>query len=606
MKINIPLKTALFSIVLLASMVPLIATAPWVWQRAQNLLLENSLEKEAFRSKVLKNGIAFAVEDILGTLKNKADPLAFITDRADIKILLDAILKKEEVVDVVKLINREGSVVASASSEPDVLHEEDNEYKEFLDIGGYEKVLGGRSFISPTCLVHGDWHFHMAVPVGPAGHPSGILFAVIDAERLWHHIQEEQGFLIPGVNIYVVDNQGRLFFASFETGLERGALLINIPIVRSMIAGKEWNKNEAYKGLDGKQVFASASRVALLNWGVVTEVPEEKIRGPVSNALRSLAVIIISIALLFSALSLLLSSRIIKPLSNLTDAIQCMHDGKHCATVEAKSGVREFDLLAGGFNRTAADIKEKGEGLKKAREKAEEANRIKSDFLNMMSHELRTPLTAIMGNLPLLTDEKDMPDAQEVAEIARDMEKSGMHLLSLINDLLDISKIEAGKMKLNMEAVSAASIIKDAVSTISVLAQKKGIAVETGMGDMEIQADPIRLKQILLNLLSNAVKFTDKGGIRVSVERDGDFVRFEVEDTGCGIRENDLPIVFEAFRQVDGSSTRNAQGTGLGLGITKKLVELHEGRISVASRFGEGSVFAFTLPAVNMGERGVL
>lgn len=605
MKINISLKTALFSIVFLASIVPLAVTAPWVWQRAQNLLLENFLEKEAMRNKVLRNAIAYKAEGILGTLKNKSDPLAFIADSSHIKTLLEAIIEKEELIDVVTILNREGSVVASASSKLSVLHNDD-EYKEFFDIGGNQIVLSGRTYISPTYLMDGLWHFHMAVPVGPAGRPTGILFVTVDADRLWRQIQKEDGFLHSGVKNYVVNNYGNLFFASFETDIELGTPLTHIPIIRSLIAGKEWGKTQVYKGLDGKQVFAAASHVDLLNWGIVTEVPEKTVKGPVSKALFSLAAIITSIAFLFSAFSILLARRIAKPILELTDAIQCIQDGKDCPKMNEKNNIREFGLLAGCFNRTVSALKEKEGELQEAKERAEGTNRLKSDFLNMMSHELRTPLTVILGNVPILTDEKDLPEPKEVAEIARDMEKSGMHLLSLINDLLDISKIEAGRMPLKMEAVSTASIIEDAVSTISVLAQKKGIAVESEVDDMMIRADPVRLKQILLNLLSNAVKFTNKGGIRVSVERDGESAKIKVADTGCGIREDDFPVIFEPFRQVDGSSTRNAQGTGLGLAITKSLVELHGGRISVESRLGEGSVFTFTMSAGNMEERGSL
>lgn len=606
MKINIPLEAALFTIVLLASVGPMAATAPWVWQRAQNLLLESSLDKEAMRNKVLKNAIAYKAEDILRTLKNKSDPLAFITDRAHTKALLEAIMEKEELIDVVMLFDREASVVAKASDEPAVLHDDDNEYKEFLDKGGVQIVLSGRTYISPTKLDHGLWHFCVGVPVGPAGQPTGFLFAVVDADRLWSQIQKDDVFLHSGVKNYVVDNFGTLFFAGFETGIERGALLTHIPIVRSLTAGNDWEKSEVYNGFDGKQVFGSGSHVALLDWVIVTEVPEETVRGPVSKALLSLAAIVTFIAFLFSTLSILISRRIAKPILELTDAIQCMQDGKDCPKVNVKNGIKEFSFLAGCFNTTASILKKKEGELQEAKERAEVTNRLKSDFLDMMSHELRTPLTVILGNLPLLTDGKDLPEPKEVAEIARDMEKSGMHLLTLINDLLDISKIEAGKMTLNIEAVSAASIIEDAVSTISVLAQKKGIAVETEVDDMMIRADPIKLKQILLNLLSNALKFTDKGGIRVSVERDGEFAKFKVADTGRGIREDDFPVIFEAFRQVDGSSTRNAQGTGLGLAITQRLVELHGGTISVESRVGEGSVFTLTMSAGNMEERGSL
>ncbi|MBD3307903.1 PAS domain S-box protein [candidate division KSB3 bacterium] len=234
--------------------------------------------------------------------------------------------------------------------------------------------------------------------------------------------------------------------------------------------------------------------------------------------------------------------------------------------------------------------------LIQAKEEAEESNRIKSEFLNVMSHELRTPLTVMLGNVPLLTDAEDLPEPDEIAEIAQDIEEAGEHLLTLINDLLDISKIEASKMTLHPERLSTEAFTTDVIETVRVIAIEKGLRLETHIEEVSFLADPVRVKQILLNLLSNALKFTDQGTIGVHVTRRDDAVCFAVEDTGCGIHEEDLPMIFDVFRQVDASATRRAGGTGLGLAITKKLVELHGGQIVVDSEFGKGSVFSFCLP----------
>jgi signal transduction histidine kinase len=220
----------------------------------------------------------------------------------------------------------------------------------------------------------------------------------------------------------------------------------------------------------------------------------------------------------------------------------------------------------------------------------------------MMSHELRTPLTVMLGNIPLLIDSNDLPKPDEIAEIARDIEDAGKHLLTLINDLLDISKIEAGKMRLHRELLSVADLIKEIAASIQVIAREKGLTIETNVDTLNIIADPVRLKQILLNLLGNAIKFTDYGKIMVSVTQENDMVHFSISDTGCGIKEEELPVIFDVFRQVDASATRSAGGTGLGLAITKKLVELHGGRISVKSEFEKGSVFTFSLPAAGKDE----
>ncbi len=229
------------------------------------------------------------------------------------------------------------------------------------------------------------------------------------------------------------------------------------------------------------------------------------------------------------------------------------------------------------------------------KKKAEESNRLKSEFLNTMSHELRTPLTVILGNLPLLKDISTLPEAEEIIEIAHDMEGSGKHLLNIINDLLDISKIEANKMILVTENFSINLILKD-IQSMQVLAHQKNLKLEINFTEINITADLIRLKQILFNLIGNAIKFTEQGKITINATQNREMVCFSIQDTGCGMAEKDLPIIFQTFRQLDGSSKRMVSGTGLGLAITKRLVELHEGKITVTSELGVGSVFKFYIP----------
>jgi len=239
---------------------------------------------------------------------------------------------------------------------------------------------------------------------------------------------------------------------------------------------------------------------------------------------------------------------------------------------------------------------ESQEMLLKAKMSAEEANRLKTEFLNIISHELRTPLTVMLGNLPLLKDPGDMPDFKEISEIAQDIEDSGLHLLELINELLDISKIEEGRLKLEMENLLIKSCINDAVSSIKSLAENKGLVFELALRDFSFQGDPIRIKQILINLLGNSVKFTDQGSIRITSYTEDNIGIVKIKDTGCGIEEKFLPYVFDVFRRADGSATRSRSGSGLGLAITKKLVDLHGGSISVSSVYQKGSEFAIHFP----------
>jgi signal transduction histidine kinase len=229
----------------------------------------------------------------------------------------------------------------------------------------------------------------------------------------------------------------------------------------------------------------------------------------------------------------------------------------------------------------------------------EVANQHKSEFLANMSHELRTPLNAIIGFSEVLMDRMFGEVNEKQADYLKDIHESGRHLLSLINDILDLSKIEAGRMELELSSFHLPSAISNAMTLIRERAQRHGIQlgaeVDTRLG--EFQADERKVKQILLNLLSNAVKFTPDGGrVDVSANLDTTLVEIAVRDTGIGIAPEDQGVLFEEFKQVGRDTMRKAEGTGLGLALTKKFVELHGGAIRVQSAPGKGSTFSFTLP----------
>jgi GAF domain-containing protein/anti-sigma regulatory factor (Ser/Thr protein kinase) len=229
----------------------------------------------------------------------------------------------------------------------------------------------------------------------------------------------------------------------------------------------------------------------------------------------------------------------------------------------------------------------------------EVANKHKSEFLANMSHELRTPLNAVIGFSEALLDRMFGELNEKQADYLKDIHESGRHLLSLINDILDLSKIEAGRMELEISAFHLPSAISNAITLVRERAQRHGIAlgcdIDPALG--ELQADERKVKQILLNLLSNAVKFTPDGGrVEVSAKRDTTRVEIAVRDSGIGIAPEDQGSLFEEFRQVGRDSTRKAEGTGLGLALTRKFVELHGGEIRVASQPGKGSTFTVSLP----------
>jgi len=247
-------------------------------------------------------------------------------------------------------------------------------------------------------------------------------------------------------------------------------------------------------------------------------------------------------------------------------------------------------------------LQEKNVELERARFVAEKINNAKSDFLANMSHELRTPLNSVIGFSEVLQDQLFGPINAKQQEYVNNILTSGRHLLDLINDILDLSKVEAGKMELDQSDLSLREVLDSSLMMLREKAMKGGLNLKLDFAqqaDLRIVADQRKLKQIMFNLVSNAVKFTPAGGsVNVSAATEDDFIKITVADTGMGIRDEDIPKLFQTFTQLESAYTKEYEGTGLGLALARQLVELHGGRIWVKSEFGKGSRFSFTIPFI--------
>ncbi|HEX6287535.1 MAG TPA: AAA family ATPase [Herpetosiphonaceae bacterium] len=258
------------------------------------------------------------------------------------------------------------------------------------------------------------------------------------------------------------------------------------------------------------------------------------------------------------------------------------------------------------YNRTledkvvqrTAELQHMNQELVAARNAAEEASKHKSRFLNTISHELRTPLNAIITMTDLLGAERNGTLTEQQLFLRERVLSNSRHLLDLINDMLDLAKIEAGKMELSREQVQIEEIVQQAMETAAGLTREKPIELRAEISPNlpMVEIDRLRIKQVLLNLLSNAAKFTDEGYILVQAILEGTQVVVRVKDTGIGIDHEHLPVIFEEFRQVDTGTSRRAQGTGLGLPICRRLIEMHGGQLWASSAQGVGSTFSFSLP----------
>jgi two-component system cell cycle sensor histidine kinase PleC len=253
------------------------------------------------------------------------------------------------------------------------------------------------------------------------------------------------------------------------------------------------------------------------------------------------------------------------------------------------------------LRRSQERVQELAENYEQEKIRAEEANRSKSEFLANMSHELRTPLNAINGFSEIMSGEMFGPLGHErYKDYVQDILSSGQHLLSLINDILDMSKIEAGKMQLQPEPVDPAQLLEQCVRIMRARAEEKDIDLTVeGEALPSIEADPRAIKQVLLNLMSNAVKFTPEGGkVAVRTFDAADGVVIQVADTGIGIAEDDLQRVGRPFEQIENQHSKVHQGSGLGLALSKSLVEMHGGTLRIDSVLGKGTTVSFTLPTI--------
>lgn len=363
------------------------------------------------------------------------------------------------------------------------------------------------------------------------------------------------------------------------------------------------NRLKSYKPIISK----SGSKVGY----IYVETDQREIRDFVQYQILIACLIALGVCILSYLLAQMLQRSISEPIQRLVDTTRKVASERDYS-IRAPNFLKgedvkrnEISILIDAFNQMLSEVEErrhlllrKNQELVKAKEIAESANRAKSQFLANISHELRTPLNAVIGFSDIIQKEMLGPiENRKYVEYSSDINASGEHLLHIITDILDLSKAEAGKLEPALREISIKKTINECITFIAKRAEDNGITIETDIPENlpYLIADRVMFKRIISNLLSNAVKFTNRGGsIKISANvktsaKNENIYNFIIEDTGIGMSKDDIELAFKSFVQLDGGLARKYEGTGLGLPLTKKLVELHGGNIELTSKVGQGT-----------------
>ena len=441
----------------------------------------------------------------------------------------------------------------------------------------------------------------LAAPIEDDGRTIGIIGLEVTLESIFDNVNKIK--IGENAHVDIFDSTGRILLGRNKIS---GSLMDDDQLSKLALDEPGWIIADNFQGIRSVIGIApieinseiSSDIFDELTWYIMIPQNLSSAYKPIYDVILRIFAIAIFVAFPVILASIYRSMRIADPIFDLRRGAKEIAQGNLNHRVSIKTN-DEIEDLANDFNSMVSQLQTSKENTDRINEELEQANRLKSEFLANMSHELRTPLNSIIGFAEILRDHLfgDLNERQN--KYVKNIHSSGQHLLQLINDILDLSKIEAGRLELSLQPFPIKKSLNNILNIVKPLADKKNINVSLEVDNslQTISADEAKFKQIMYNLLSNAIKFTDDDG-QVSIEAmtvRGD-LQITVADSGIGIHKRDFERVFGQFQQLDGSESRKHEGTGLGLALTKRLVELHGGSIWVDSEFGKGSSFTFRIP----------
>src|SRR5262245_2043253 len=503
-------------------------------------------------------------------------------------------------------LDANGIVRARASRLRTVLPEDQRDFSNSM---AFMQARQGMSHLGSAHFVRGaEPYMSIAVPIEHlAGEVVGVLLAEVSLIYVGENVVSalfdgETGYA------YVVSRGGDLLaHPQVNLVLERRNLTELDPVRRALSSASPSlsSKGILTRNFRNEQVFSAYAPIPELDWLVFIERPAEEVYRPLYASIQRTSIVLLMGLGLAVLASLLVARRILRPLQTLRDGVARIGSGDLAFRLQVRTG-DELEILAEEFNRMTARLQQAYVGLEHTvaertqeltmlNQQLDQANRLKSQFLANVSHELRTPMNAIIGFTRLVLRKTEGQIAPLQHENLQKVLISAEHLLNLINGLLDLSKIEAGRMEISPVRFDLHELVRVVAATIEPMLKPDLVrfVAEIEPDLPALNTDREKLKQILLNLLSNAAKFTEQGVIKVSAWRSSEGVKLAISDTGIGMPPEALDYIFEEFRQVDLSGIR---GTGLGLAIVRKLTHLLRGQVTVESELGKGSTFTVTLP----------